>query len=468
MAKIESNSLFKNIPSVNLLLEQLNEKFPGIKTVYLKQLILSHLQIVRENPKKIKLVNTDKINLQKLLIKQISNELERLTRGTLQKVINATGVVLHTGLGRAPLNDSVIKRMSDVSRYTNLEINLITGKRGERLDHLTPLLKIITGAEDGIACNNNAAAVMLMLNSVAYRKEVILSRGEMIEIGGSFRLPEVMKSSGCHLREVGTTNRTYIRDYENVINDKTGAILICHTSNYEIHGFTHNPPVEDIVALAARYNLPVIYDLGSGSLMPMSTFGSESEPEVREILKKNVDLVSFSGDKLLGGPQSGLIVGKAQWIKKCRKNHILRALRLDKFIIKMLQQTLIMYLYNAEQSIQKVDTIKALTETSQNIKKRSELFVSNLPENLDAVIKLIKAKGKVGSGAYPELELDSYAIRIKANSIKAELLGKKLRESKTPIISYISDDCVLIDLRSVSENEEKQIAQSLKSILKQK
>ena len=221
-----------------------------------------------------------------------------------------------------------------ISRYTNFEINLETGKRGERLDHISHLLKILTGADDGIACNNNAAAVMLMLNSVAYRKEVLLSRGEMVEIGGSFRLPEVMKSSGCKLREVGTTNRTHLADYENAINNKTGAILICHTSNYEIKGFTHSPAIEEIVALAQKNKLPVLYDLGSGSLIPTQYFGSPSEPQVSVILDQDVDLISFSGDKLLGGPQCGMIVGKAEWVERCKKNHLLRALRLDKIIIK--------------------------------------------------------------------------------------------------------------------------------------
>jgi L-seryl-tRNA(Ser) seleniumtransferase len=462
---MNSKANFKNIPSVNLLLEELSGKFPDIKPVYLKQLILIHLELVREHPQKYKLKGVDKDGFQKLAIKQLSDEVRRITSGTLRKVINATGVVLHTGLGRAPLDATIIKSLSDICRYTNLEINLDTGKRGERLDHVSLLLKILTGAEDGIACNNNAAAVMLMLNSVAYRKEVILSRGEMVEIGGSFRLPEVMKSSGCRLQEIGTTNRTHISDYENAISGKTGAILICHTSNYEIHGFTHSPPVEEIDALAKKYNLPVLYDLGSGSLIPTSKFGSAKEPEVIEVLKKNVDLVSFSGDKLLGGPQSGLIVGKAEWLKKCRKNHLLRALRLDKFMIKILQQSLIMYLYNTHNSIPENATIHAITDSAGKIKKRSELFIDTLPKNLDTEIKIVKAKGKVGSGAYPTLELDSYAIKIKPNKMKADLLGKKLRHADTPIITYIADDSVMIDLRTVSESEEKQIALALRQIL---
>ena len=270
---MNSSNNFKNIPSVNILLEDLSGRFPDIQSVYLKQIILSHLESIRKNPQKYKLRDADKAKFKELILEQLANEIEIITSGTLQKVINATGVVLHTGLGRAPLSSQVISSLIDVCRYTNLEINMDTGKRGERLDHISSLLKILTGAEDGIACNNNAAAVMLMLNSVAYRKEVILSRGEMVEIGGSFRLPEVMKSSGCRLKEIGTTNRTHLKDYEEAISNKTGAILICHTSNYEIHGFTHSSPIEEIVSLAKKYSLPVLYDLGSGSLIPTEKFG---------------------------------------------------------------------------------------------------------------------------------------------------------------------------------------------------
>jgi L-seryl-tRNA(Ser) seleniumtransferase len=463
---MNSSINFKNIPSVNFLLNELISKFPDIQSVYLKQFVLLHLELIRKNPQGFNLKDADKDKFKELILGHLSCEIKKITSGTLKKVINATGVVLHTGLGRAPLNNKIVDTLEDVRRYTNLEINMETGKRGERLDHISSLLKILTGAEDGIACNNNAAAVMLMLNSVAYRKEVLLSRGEMIEIGGSFRLPEVIKSSGCKLLEIGTTNRTHLKDYENAISQKTGAILICHTSNYEIQGFTHHPPVEEIVSLAKKYNLPVLYDLGSGSLLPTSKFVLNKEPEIKEILNKNVDLVSFSGDKLLGGPQSGMIVGKAKWVKKCRKNHLLRALRLDKFIIKLLQQTLIMYFYKTSESIPELDTIKALTCYAGNIKKRCEAFVTRLSKELDAQIKIIKAKGKVGSGAYPTLELESYALQIKPNKMKAELLGKKLRQAKIPIISYITNDQVLIDLRTVSESEEKQIGEALKQILR--
>ena len=457
---------YKNIPSVNILLEELTFKYSSIQPLYLKQIIIMYLETIRKNPQKFKQYGTDKDKFKKFIVEKLSQDIEEITSGSLKKVINATGVVLHTGLGRAPLNSEIVESLSDVCRYTNLEINMDTGKRGERLDHISTLLKILTGAEDGIACNNNAAAVMLMLNSVAYRKEVILSRGEMVEIGGSFRLPEVMKSSGCRLKEIGTTNRTHLKDYEDAISDKTGAILICHTSNYEIQGFTSSPPIDEIVTLAKKINIPVLYDLGSGSLIPTSKFGSSKEPEIIDILNKDVDLVSFSGDKLLGGPQCGMIVGKSEWINKCRKNHLLRALRLDKFMIKLLQQTLIKYLYDTPNSLPDLDTIQALTESAAEIKKRSQQFVAELPKHLNAEIKIVESKSKVGSGAYPTMELDSYAIQIQSHKMKAEVLSKKLRQSEIPIVSYILDDKVMIDLRAVSESEEKQIGTALIQILK--
>lgn len=463
---MNSSFNYKNIPSVNILLEELANRYHDLKPEYLKQIILIYLDTVRNNPQKYRHSSQDKTKFKEFIIKNLSEDIEAIKLGSMQKVINATGVVLHTGLGRAPLDDRSIESLKAVCRYTNLEINMKTGKRGERMDHISTLLKILTGAEDGIACNNNAAAVMLMLNTAAYRKEVILSRGEMVEIGGSFRLPEVMKSSGCRLKEIGTTNRTHLKDYEEAVSKRTGAILICHTSNYEIKGFTKRPTIEAIVELAKKYDVPVLYDLGSGSLIPTINFGSDKEPEIMDILSKNVDLVSFSGDKLLGGPQSGLIVGKSVWVKKCQKNHLLRTLRLDKFMLRLLQQTLQMYLYKTSNSLPELTAIQALTESAKNIKKRSQRFIDGLPKNLNAKINIIEAKGKVGSGAYPTMELESFAIQIQAEHLTEELLAKKLRQAEIPIISYILDDNVMIDLRAVAEDEEKHIVKALIKTLK--
>ena len=294
---------------------------------------------------------------------------------------------------------------------------------------------------------------------------MILSRGEMVEIGGSFRLPEVMKNSGCKLHEIGTTNKTHLFDYEEAISTKTGAILICHTSNYEIKGFTYSPDLNEIVELARKHKIPVLYDLGSGSLIETKRFGSASEPEVSSIVEAGVDLVSFSGDKLLGGPQAGLIVGKKGWLQKCAKNHLLRALRLDKFMLKALQDTLINYLYNEESKNQQLETIQTLTESAAHLLERCDKFLKQLPPNLKAEISITPTKGKVGSGAYPILELESFALKIRPLKMKANRLGRKLREANFPVITYITDEAVLIDFRAVSNREEEIVRSSLVEIL---
>jgi L-seryl-tRNA(Ser) seleniumtransferase len=460
---MNSDINFKNIPSVNILLENLILKFPRIKPIYLKRIINRKLDSVRNHPAKFGLHKHSKSEMTEMLSGQIIGEIEQLLSGSLRKVINATGVVLHTGMGRAPLNPNTIQALQSVGRYANLEIDTVSGRRGERLDHLSDLLIYLTGAEDALAVNNNAAAVMLMLNSVARRKEVILSRGEMIEIGGSFRLPEVMKISGCKLKEIGTTNKTHLADYEQAISEKTGAILICHTSNYEVQGFTHQPNIDEIVKVGEKYNLPVLYDLGSGSLIDTKIFGSDSEPEVSEIVEKGVDLVSFSGDKLLGGPQSGIIAGKAHFIKMCKKNHLLRALRLDKLIIKALQETLIQYL--KEETTTNIDGIGALTTQAADLEQRCKRFMKKLPSNLTAKISLVQTTGKVGSGAYPTMELTSFAIRIEPQKISTNRLAVKLRSWSIPVFPYIAENALFVDLRTVSDSEEDTIISALKEYL---
>lgn len=461
----DKNYNLKKIPSVNLLLEKLNAQFPQIKPIYLKRIILFELDYIREKPQRFQLNKIDKAGFQQKLIERITEQIELLLEGTLKPVINATGVVLHTGLGRAPINPALTQKAAGIGRYTNLEIKLENGKRGERTDHIAPLLRILSGAEDGLAVNNNAAAVMLMLNTIGRRKEIILSRGEMVEIGGSFRLPEVMKISGCKLKEIGTTNKTHIKDYQQAVSKKTAAILICHTSNYEIKGFTYRPELNEIVELAHGSNLPVIFDLGSGSLEESEKFGSNPEPLVSDIVEAGVDLISFSGDKLLGGPQAGIIVGKEKWVQKCAKNHLLRALRLDKFILKMLQETLISYLYGG-QVFERLDSLNALTKNTEELKKRSELFLHTLPEELQIQMEIVESTGKVGSGAYPTLELPSWAVKVTPKSMRAERLGKKLRNCSRPVFSYIDNEALFIDLRTVNNEEEKDLKKALIEILR--
>jgi len=459
-----SKQLLSKLPSTHKLLTRLEKEFPHFKSEILKILINEKLDEVRENPESFKLEGLSREAIEFKLFDFLTHQIAALEKGSLHKVINATGVVLHTNLGRAPLNSYWIEQLKDVSGYCNLELDLKPGKRGQRNDHLGYLLHLLTGAEDGFAVNNNAAAVMLMLNTLGYQKEVILSRGEMIEIGGSFRMPEVMKASGCLLREIGSTNKTHLGDYAEAINENTGAILICHPSNYEIQGFTHKPALEEIVSLAHDHNLPVIYDLGSGSMPETSHLAGAYEPEVQKIVEAGVDLISFSGDKLLGGPQAGLIVGKKEYVQRCAKNHLLRALRLDKLMIRLLQIVLSQYFYNDTQA--RIPAHAALLEDQQSLKKRCEQFLNSLSSDLRPQFELEKMPGKVGSGAYPLLPLPGMVLKFVNSKIKAETLARSLRLQNPPVITYVEDDQVIVDLRTVLPEEEGLLKQSLEQALK--
>ncbi len=453
--------MLKKIPSVNILVEQLSASFPEIKPDYLTQFIQYKIQQLRENPEKYGLDKKDKETFAEEFSTELIASFRQLLDGSLKPVINAGGIVLHTNLGRAPLPESVIQKIGQSARYTNLELNLKSGRRGQRNDHLSDLLRLISGAEDGLAVNNNAAAVMLMLNSLASRKEVILSRGEMVEIGGSFRLPEVMKISGCKLKEIGTTNKTHLRDYEEAISSKTGAILICHTSNYEIKGFTAKPQLDTLVELAHKNNIPVIYDLGSGSLERYSFGAAYPEPQVSEIIRAGVDLVSFSGDKLLGGPQAGLIAGRRKWVQKCAKNHFLRALRLDKVMTAALQETLIRHLYRKPA----LDSLEALNQSAEELKERSLRFIRLCTPEIQNQLTVAAVSGQVGSGAYPTLELPSYAIQVVSPKKNASRIARALRLGNPPVLGYIHNDIFHLDLRAVNQKEENQLVEALTAIL---
>ena len=453
----------KNLPATHSLLSALQEKFPTVKQELLKRLANRTLEALRKNPDLLPEQAIGKSEIEAFVLKRLIAEINALERGSLHKVINATGVVLHTGLGRAPIDPKLIAQLVEVSRYSNLEFDLETGKRGQRNNHLSKILQLLTGAEDGFAVNNNAAAVLLMLNTLGSGKEVILSRGEMIEIGGSFRLPEVMKAANCILHEIGTTNKTHLHDYEEAINENTGAILICHSSNFSVEGFTHKPALEEIVNLAHARGIPVIYDLGSGSTEETAHLFGGEEPEVTQILKANVDLVSFSGDKLLGGPQAGIIVGKREYVQRCAKNHLLRALRLDKFMIKTIQLILTQYLY--EDVSQRLEAHRALMATEEEQIRRCERFYHLLPAQIQSCTTIKKSWGKVGSGAYPLLKLPSAVLEIRLPQIGAQKVSRALRLGSPPVISYIEDDAVCLDLRTVAEDEEPMLLNVLKETL---
>lgn len=366
------NELLRQIPKVDLIIELL----PKNSTLQMDQgqvktIIDEELQLIRH---KIMKGTVEAIDEGGLIIK-ITRRIEAQLSPNLKRVINATGIVLHTNLGRAVFSKHTMKHLyNTMTHYNTLEYNLQFGTRGSRYDHVEKLLCKLTGAEAALVVNNNAAAVMLVLNTLAIHREVVLSRGEMVEIGGSFRIPEVMKSSGCKLVEVGATNKTHLRDYENAITNETALLLKVHTSNYQIMGFTSEVSRKELAALAQASKVPFYEDLGSGAMIDFSLFGLKREPLISECLSEGVDLLSFSGDKLLGSSQAGIIVGKKAYIDKLEQNQLLRAFRIDKLSLAVLEDTLIQYL-NQETAISNIPTLSMLSTTSEEVLQKVTLFI---------------------------------------------------------------------------------------------
>ncbi|MDD4860845.1 MAG: L-seryl-tRNA(Sec) selenium transferase [Smithellaceae bacterium] len=378
-----------------------------------------------------------------------------LHRYKLRRLVNATGVILHTNLGRAPLCPEALDRILEVGRgYSNLEFDLDQGVRGLRYDHVSRLICMLTGAEDALIVNNNAAAVLLTLNTLAEHKEAIVSRGELIEIGGEFRIPDVMTKSNSILREVGTTNRTRLADYEKAVGPNTGVILKVHTSNYRIVGFTEEAELVPLVALGKKHGIPVFDDLGSGCLIDLAAFGLQHEPTVREVLASGVDVVTFSGDKLLGGPQAGIIVGKKDIVAQIKKNPLNRALRIDKFTLAALEGTLMHYLA-PEEAPQTLRSLKALTEPQSDVKKRARKLIRKLIHAgiPDLTYELQEAKAAAGGGSLPTQDIPTAVVAVKSAKITASHMEIKLRQAALPIIVRVDEDAIMIDLRTVSEEE---------------
>lgn len=381
----------------------------------------------------------------------------------LRRVINGTGVVIHTNLGRSVLSASMVDALQQAgAHYTNLEFDLSNGKRGSRYSLVEEIICDLTGAEAALVVNNNAAAVLLALDTLASGKEVIVSRGQLVEIGGSFRIPDVIAKSGARLVEVGATNRTHLADYERMINDETAMLLKVHTSNFRVIGFTSEVSAEELVALARARGLPVMEDLGSGSLVDLSSFGLPQEPTVQQIVKAGVDVVTFSGDKLLGGPQAGLIVGKKDVIDRIKRNPLNRALRIDKFTLASLEAVLRNY-YDLEQALITVPTLKMLTEPVELIKRRAKRLMRRVHAIVQPACSLYlhPTMSRVGGGAMPEHGLPSWAIAFKPIHIHLNNMEQGLRKLAIPIIGRMEDDSLLLDMRTVSDDEIPDLAASL-------
>lgn len=370
-------------------------------------------------------------------------------------VINATGVVIHTNLGRSVLPDEAMAMISRVGGgYSNLEFDLDTGKRGSRYSLVEDIVCELTGAEAGLVVNNNAAAVLLCLDTLAKGFEVIVSRGQLVEIGGSFRIPDVMTRSGAKLVEVGATNRTHLHDYEGAIGGDTALLLKVHTSNYRMIGFSSEVPLVDMVELAARYELPVMEDLGSGSLIDLSRFGLMKEPTVGEVVKSGVDVVTFSGDKLLGGPQAGIILGRRKIIDRIKRNPMTRALRIDKFTLAGLEAVLRLY-YDEEVALAKIPTLAMLSMPEEQIAAKARRLLRRIKKAVagKCLVSMVKTDSQVGGGAMPEQDLPTTAVALQPKDISANELEVMLRKGDVPVIGRIENDLFLLDMRTIADKE---------------
>ncbi len=464
----EQAELLRQIPSVDELLAQprlaaLSKRADRNLVVEVARAVLGDLRARIAGDSNCTAVSVDAASVEEL----ISVQVERILSRSLQPVINATGVILHTNLGRAPLPETVVDEFRrTATQYNNLEYDLEAGARGKRDVHTAELLTRLTGAEAAIVVNNCAAAVLVTLAALARGGEVIVSRGELIEIGDGFRIPEIMEQSGAILREVGTTNRTHLADYENAINEKTRLLLRVHPSNFKVTGFTDKPSLEELVALSQGRGLPLVEDLGSGCLVELSEYGV-SEPTVRQSIDAGVSVVMFSGDKLLGGPQAGIIAGKKDLIARVRRYPLFRALRVDKLIIASLEATLGAYLRAAWDEIPAIRMIRA---TPQELKRRAENLMRELrPElPLDEVeIEIADGSSLAGGGSTPSQSLATKIIRIASARYSATKLEQRLRGAPAGIsvIARVEDDRLILDLRTVFPEQETLLAKTLAAVL---
>ncbi|MDN5063564.1 L-seryl-tRNA(Sec) selenium transferase [Aliarcobacter butzleri] len=445
-------SLLKSIPKVDKFI--MNEAFEGLSKTLITKIAKKILEELRNDILNNKIEKID----ENTLINEVLDSYKDLTSPSLKSLINATGIIVHTNLGRSLLDEkSLTKAIKIATTYNNLEYDLKKGKRGERYEHITKSLQALTSCEDAIVVNNNASAVFLILNTFCKNKEVIVSRGELVEIGGSFRVPEVMNQSGAKLKEIGTTNKTHLRDYENAICEKTSMLMKVHKSNYSIEGFSSEVSFEDIVKIAQQNNLIDYFDMGSGHIIDLPYNLNKDEPSILDIMKYKPSLLSFSGDKLFGSVQAGIIIGKKELIAKIKKNQLLRMLRVDKITLALLEETLNSYLKNELDSI---PTLKMLNTKIETLEQRA----NNLKEKCKNFIKceVIKTSTMVGGGTTPNKKIPTIALTLEHKNYKANKLEEILR--KNSIISRIENDKVLLDFRTILESDCKKIEEILKNL----
>lgn len=451
-------TLFRKLPKVDILMnsKELEIVKNSINNNKFYQLVKDEIEKYRTLIKNREIIDfsVDEI------IKNIITNSKKLQDGNLKKVINATGVIIHTNLGRSILNKKIGERIIQTStNYNNLEYDIELGKRGDRNSHIENLITKITGVESSVIVNNNAAAVILCLNEFAKNKNVIVSRGELVEIGGAFRIPDIMELSGAKLKEVGTTNKTHLWDYEKAIDEQTSMILKVHTSNFKISGFVESTDNIAIAKLGKDKNIVTMEDLGSGILVDLSKYGITKEPTVQESIKSGIDLVTISGDKLLGGPQCGIILGKKEYIDRLKKNQYLRAFRVDKLVLTALETTLEFYLDERE-AVREIPTLKMITEDKEIVYKKAEVL-QKMFEEIGIQTKIIKSLAKIGGGSMPEECVDSFALSFSQNPL---VLEEKFRLGENSIIGRIQDNSYILDLKTIFEEDFFIIIEKAKKI----
>ncbi len=468
MTHTDKHQQLRDLPGVDHILERIknDDRFFEIPRKVILESIRKTLESIRQD---IIAGNKTDIQDKDIIEKTIKSAREKI-KNRLVPVINATGVVLHTNLGRALLCEDALENIQTISQsYSNLELNVATGKRGIRYSAIEELICELTGAQSAIAVNNNAGAVLLTLNTLAKDTEVVVSRGELVEIGGSFRIPDIMSKSGCRLKEVGTTNRTHLRDYEQAVTEQTGLFLKVHTSNYKIEGFTASVGLGELSELGKKKHIPVMEDLGSGTLIDFSAYGLPSEPLVSDSISSGADVVTFSGDKLLGGPQSGIIVGKKETIDQIKANPLTRALRIDKLTLGALEATLKLY-RDEKRAVREIPTLRMLTMSHDQTCKKAVALQIQIKKRIDTQARVLLAdlESRPGGGSFPELKLPTQCVTISPRNMSVAKLERGLRLSSPAIIGRIEGDRYILDPRTIQTGQEEIISKTLEKILLKK
>jgi L-seryl-tRNA(Ser) seleniumtransferase len=470
MTRTSSQDLLRRLPSVDALLQA--DAVREALARHPRSLVLDSIRQVLETTRKHLLEGGPDPDLRDLepavLVQSILEQIEVASNFTLRSAVNATGIIVHTNLGRSLLPEEALDRIRMICRtYNNLEYNLELGRRGSRYVHAESVLCELTGAQSALVVNNNAGAVFLVLNTLAKDMEVIVSRGQLVEIGGSFRIPDVMRASGAILREVGCTNRTHPQDFVSAIGDRTALLMKVHTSNYRIIGFTAEVTLEEMVSVGKAHGLPVVEDLGSGSLIDLSKYGLAGEPTVQDSVRNGADIVTFSGDKLLGGPQAGIILGKQELVDRCKKNPITRALRVDKLTLAALEATLRLYRDHYE-AFERIPTLRMIS-LSQDVLNEKAQELSSLIRRIDTeqrlAVEVRSNYSQVGGGSLPAQNLPTFVVAVNGPGISAQKIENLLRKNDPPIIGRIESDQFLMDTRTLLPDDLQTIGDAFARLL---